>query len=392
MANARTINAINISRVLRHVWHFPRKSRSEIAEDLGLDKSTVTKIVASLEQMGLVVPREEGPSGPRGGRKPIYLGINPSFGMVLGFELHTTTYSAIALDFTGRELFYKEAALPKEDDIILITVRMIEETREDVRALGLPLAGIGIGLSGLVDPFEGVVHRSNPLDITSPTALVPPLETRFGLPVFIENDANCCCWADLLQTRGAREGNALFILSEFRQTSAHTVPQMGVGIGMAFLFHEGVFYGDHFIAGEFKSILWRPPNVTQFSIPDEEAARIPDPQVVRKVIVELGKHVAFLANTLDLSRIVVCGDLEAFEHEVKTIFMEEIQENWLYPEQTSPRIEMSPLKEKTVAYGAAGCFLERLFSVPEVVPGSRVLPSGLHLLELVLEHWQRGES
>ncbi|HPX47618.1 MAG TPA: MarR family transcriptional regulator, partial [Treponemataceae bacterium] len=49
----KTLNGpgdLNISRVLRLIWQQKGISRIEIAQQLGIDKSTVTKIVSSLEE------------------------------------------------------------------------------------------------------------------------------------------------------------------------------------------------------------------------------------------------------------------------------------------------------------------------------------------------------
>ena len=88
----KTLNApgdLNISRVLRLIWQLKGISRIEIAQQLGIDKSTVTKIVSSLEEIGIIRAFAQGNAGPQGGRKPIHLEIVPDFGMAVGFEINT---------------------------------------------------------------------------------------------------------------------------------------------------------------------------------------------------------------------------------------------------------------------------------------------------------------
>jgi hypothetical protein len=41
--------------------------------ELGIDKSTVTKIVSSLDELGLISQLSQGDTGPLVGRKPIFL-------------------------------------------------------------------------------------------------------------------------------------------------------------------------------------------------------------------------------------------------------------------------------------------------------------------------------
>ena len=117
----KSINApsdINVSRILRLVWQKRGISRIEIASQLGIDKSTVTKIVSSLIDMGLISELSEGNTGPQGGRKPIFLEISPSFACVGGVEINSGRYVCCLLDMYGKVLFqYAEAIEPGSYEI-----------------------------------------------------------------------------------------------------------------------------------------------------------------------------------------------------------------------------------------------------------------------------------
>ena len=73
MKSINPLSEINTSRILRLVWQKKGISRVEIANTLNLDKSTVTKIVSSLNDIGIINEIAQGETGPQGGRKPIYL-------------------------------------------------------------------------------------------------------------------------------------------------------------------------------------------------------------------------------------------------------------------------------------------------------------------------------
>ena len=88
MKSINPLSDINVSRILRLVWKKKGISRVEIANTLNLDKSTVTKIVSSLTDIGIVKEIAEGSTGPQGGRKPIYLEISKSFACVGGIEIN----------------------------------------------------------------------------------------------------------------------------------------------------------------------------------------------------------------------------------------------------------------------------------------------------------------
>ena len=79
MKSINSQSDINVSRILRLIWQKNGISRIEIAAELGLDKSTVTKIVSALLGVGIVKEFAHGITGPQGGRKPIYLEIAEEF-------------------------------------------------------------------------------------------------------------------------------------------------------------------------------------------------------------------------------------------------------------------------------------------------------------------------
>ncbi|MFW5802171.1 MAG: MarR family transcriptional regulator, partial [Spirochaeta sp.] len=67
------IIGINDARVLRSLWIQKSMSRIELSRYLGLDKSTISKIVGNLLESGIIELVYEGDSSPNGGRKPTFL-------------------------------------------------------------------------------------------------------------------------------------------------------------------------------------------------------------------------------------------------------------------------------------------------------------------------------
>jgi len=80
---------------------------------------------------------------------------------------------------------------------------------------------------------------------------------------------------------------------------------------------------------------------------------------------EIGRNVALLVNTLDLSHVFIGGSIERHRSILVPVIQEEVSRNWPYGDKVIT-IELSELGEQIVAYGAASMFLERLFSLPEI--------------------------
>jgi predicted NBD/HSP70 family sugar kinase len=370
---ANKINEINISRVLQKLWFSKGISRVDISRELGLGKSTVTKIMTMLLNRNLVKIVTSGPSGPSGGRRPLRLAINSEYGCVLGLEIQTETFTAVATNLLGEIVFsHSQPITVPQSDIVSIFLWAMGELRQKIRESGLPLIGIGVGVAGIIDPYQGVIVQSNPLDIKERVHFYGQIEGKIDVPVLIENDAKCCCWGELAFKKTARHGNFVFVLGEFRKGRTIGSDYWGPAIGLGFVLNGKVYYGEDFSSGEFQSILWREGNRGQFSFADEEAKLIKENEPIRlSMLRELSSHIAYLVNTLNLAGVVIGGEISTYKEELRDILQSEIQKNWSYANKVECSVEFAFHGSMAVAFGAAGMFLEHLFSIPDVVDGGR---------------------
>ncbi len=385
-----TLDIVNTSRVLRAIWLNGPISRVELANLLDLDKSTVTKIVATLSETGIIEPVAEGKAGPRGGRRPIYLTVRPAYGCILGLEIRTDAYLVSLVDLSGEVLSTRVGQVRFAGrELSELFVAILTAERELIESTGMPLLGIGLGVSGLVNPMEGIIYQSIPLSIIRPTNFFDEAAKRLHIPVKIDNDANCCCWGELTAHAEDRPQNLLFVLgelrTEFREPDSEEPGFTTFAVGFGLVVDGKVRSGSDYSAGEFRSILWQPRSTSQFSVGDEEISQISDHKVVRqKVLRELAKHIAFLVNTLDLNHVVIGGTIEDFSKELLPLVEEEIKQNWHYAQQVCFSARTSARGSFSVSYGAAAMFLEKLFSLPDVTSGRQVdSTEGVGLLEQI---------
>ncbi len=121
---------------------------------------------------------------------------------------------AIGIDLGGTNL--RVALVSGEGEIIR---KIKEPTSENIldaifKAAGSffsdEIVGIGIGVAGLIDRKSGSVLVSPNLHILEEIDLVNEIRGRFGIPVFIENDANAAAFGEMWA--GAGKGFSNFIL------------------------------------------------------------------------------------------------------------------------------------------------------------------------------------
>jgi predicted NBD/HSP70 family sugar kinase len=361
------------ARIVRTVWQNPRISRIGIAERLGLDKSTVTDQVARLIECGLIEEIDEGSSGSRGGRRPIHLAMNRSFGRVIGIEIQAKSFVAVAVDLAGEILAETRGQIPEglqdKSELMLIVVG---DCIAELCPKGQRLLGVGVGIGGLVDLKKSLVRFSVPLGIPDPLDFGRTVAARISVPCLIENDANCCAWGELAFNRDEALRDFLFTLIEVHGSTRHIDRSRGIGIGVGFGIVLGgkVFSGANGNAGEFRSAFCDGRGDLQLSLPEDALCRLDrDREALLQASDELARNIAMLVNTMDFNRVYIGGDIEALGVDFPAILRRRLEENWMYPFPKDVEIRYSSLGTKAVAYGAAGMILDRLLSeasLPEI--------------------------
>jgi len=364
MPRGSGVGANTAARIVKTIWQNPRISRVGIAERLGLDKSTVTNQVARLIDIGLIEEIDEGSAGTHGGRRPIHLAMNRSFGRVIGIEIQVESYVAVVVDLAGEILAETRGIIPSGwGDFSDTMLDVIRKCSDKLCPGGERLLGIGVGAGGLVDLKKGRIRYSVPLGIKSPVDFNAEVASKLSVPCFIENDANCCAWGELAFNRSESLRDFLFALIEFRRDT-HSIGQSGgIGVGFGIVFGGRVYSGAHGDAGEFRSAFCDGSGEQQLSLPKTMLARFDsDRDILAATADELARNTAMLVNTMDFERVYIGGDIESLDVDFPAILKRHLEENWMYPFPKEVEIRYSSLGGRAVAYGATGMILNRIIS------------------------------
>ncbi len=214
-------------------------SRSEVAERTGLAPSALTRLCRDLLAEGVVI--ETGKSGSTGGRPAVLVALNPEYSRSIGIKVERGRVLGAAVDLAGNirdraTIFFDTS--PSPDNVI-------DAIAEIVNRLSFErLLGVGISISGFVDPSTG-------MDLFSPilgwrnVPLRDPISEKTGLPVWIENDVNALALAERWYGAGR----------EFRHFICITVGEgIGAGVVIGGEIYRGAFGG----AGELGHITINP--------------------------------------------------------------------------------------------------------------------------------------
>lgn len=105
-----------------------------------------------------------------------------------------------------------------------------------------PIQGVAISSPGAVDQKSGVIKGASALPYIHNFKIQAELEKRFGLPVSLENDANCAALAEMVDGAGKDIKDAIFLV-------------IGTGVGGALVENKRIRHGAHLLAGEVGYLL-----------------------------------------------------------------------------------------------------------------------------------------
>jgi predicted NBD/HSP70 family sugar kinase len=189
----------NLALVLRHLRDAGPRSRARISVETGLNRGTVSSLIAELIDRGLV---REGDvqRGGSVGRPGQTVELDGRGIGGIGVEINVDYVTALVLDLTNTVVFDQRVALdvqalPAEAVLDAVTDLAARALAECAR-VGMTPAGMTLAVPALVDAESGVVAFAPNLHWTKVAAvdgLVERLTRRLGppdFPVQVDNDAN----------------------------------------------------------------------------------------------------------------------------------------------------------------------------------------------------------
>ena len=144
-------------RVLEHIRAKGSVSRIDIASALQTSPATVTAATADLISAGLVKETEgqaQSKSGKRG-RPRVLLQLDGQMHLVAGLKVARQVISVILVDFEGNEVashkYGLDHARMSPQEFVSAIREALEETCSQIDRSVAHLAGVSIGVAGLVD-------------------------------------------------------------------------------------------------------------------------------------------------------------------------------------------------------------------------------------------------
>ncbi|WP_033371974.1 ROK family transcriptional regulator [Humibacter albus] len=213
-------------------------SRIELSEQSGLTEATISKIVRALIVGGLVI--EAGYAESTGGKRPVLLELNTASRFALGVSLDYARISLVLCDINGTALHshaIKGAGRSKPQTVIDRVAREIGRFCDKYAVARTDIIGVGVSGAGRLDASGGVLRSSRQTGEWEEFAIEAALNEATGLPVILENDANCAALGEFWSGRVSTSHDFATIY-------------MATGIGCGLVVNGDVYRGASSNAGE----------------------------------------------------------------------------------------------------------------------------------------------
>jgi predicted NBD/HSP70 family sugar kinase len=368
------LRALNERTVLDAVRAGGPISRAEVARQTGISRPTVSVVLRSLLEDGLVRETEHDPDQPHYGAR--YYEADPEAAVVLGVDFGARAVRAAIGDLNGdvraREEIRSRGSVEERIEVLASSCRSLLRTSKLAPDL---LENAVVAVPAVVSPVDSGVSSAD-LAGLGQGDLRERLERALRVPVRLENDVNLAAVAE--QRNGVAQGVADFAFL-----------LVGAGLGAAVVLDWKLHRGHNGAAGELDAVRsGREDDVdpcaaaiskyaadaaagreTALEPPFEVReifAAVRDGDAVAAGVVEetarrIALHVLPLAATLDLPLVVLGGSVGANPELLEPVRRH--LDGWIpFP---PPRVEVSALGEAAVIEGAVAAgvdvALERVF-------------------------------
>lgn len=213
--------------------------RIEIARSTGLSQAAVTKAVTPLIESGYVEELRGDRDELAGAGRPVNpLSVAADRMLVIGVKVTSDEAIGVITDLSARILstVHRAIATPSVPEVIDSVTEVVEQLRREHEQVAERIVGVGVTVSGDVNPTTGVIRHS-PLLGWRDIALGEQLGARIGLPVIVENDVRALTIAEHWFGLGV-------------DSRSFAVVTIGTGVGCGIYVNGEVVSGASGVSGE----------------------------------------------------------------------------------------------------------------------------------------------
>lgn len=225
-------------RILSLLYHNTPLSAPELSKKIGVSLPTVLLLLNDLMASGLVSTMGTGIS--TGGRKPSLYGLSDESVFVIACDMGRYVAKLTVFNSHNQRVTPLKYIETHIDDDQLVE-KLHDAAKELITGFNIPeekIVGLGVDMPGLVDSQAGINYTIKNRRLQN---VKDRLEKKFGIEVYIDNDARMQAYGEYIFGKAKERRNAIVVNWNW-----------GVGLGMIL---NGELYGGHTgFAGELSHI------------------------------------------------------------------------------------------------------------------------------------------
>lgn len=382
--NQSYLKELNLMSSLRIIRSKGLISRAELADTLGLNRSTITAVVHQLMEKNFVV--EVGTGHSKGGRPPLLLRFNADYAYAASLEWTAEHVRLYVTDLNGqirctRTLPYFPGRPPKPQ---------VEQAIEALKSAYAELPKKTGSLLGIVIGVPGIVDRRNVISYDlgwDEMPLADEFASAFECPVIIENSAHIGLTAERHFGSGLGEANLCYI-------------RINRGVQAGVLYEDRIYRGSegfvgnigHFVVdqkgrkcicgnrGCLQTYISEQALLDSYGSYAGEREDVDLPMLIRRAREKetsairavhdfaeyLGTGVGNLINLINPGAVVIDTALAEIGETVGSALFNRIRKTALPYPRRNVRVLFSALGEQSIPLGAAAILLDHVFAPPQV--------------------------
>lgn len=388
--NNSDLTEMNRSAIVKILQQQEICSRADIARQTGLTQAAITKIVASMMEMGIV--SEVGIITGSDNRRSIGLKLNADRHQIIGVKFARQMFAVGVFDISGKIYTHTETKFSFDEDPQRVLSAMKKQIHEMLWQYE-NVVSIGLAVPGPYLRDEGRIAVVTQMSAWHTINFIEEFKGEFDKPVFIEHDANAGALAEWLFGGHAQP---LHTLAYFL---------VGDGVGSGIIERGRLFLGVQGTACEtghisvdarghrcecgnygclemycsapaiLKKARERLPECLPGDNPQSseacaavfEAARTGNPKAL-DLVREVGEYIGYgcvtLINAYNPDTIII-GDIVSQGGDLLLPIVQEVVKQRVIPElHTRVRIKISDLKVDPTLYGAAATATDKVLKLP----------------------------
>ncbi len=370
MGNSRYIRDLNLTGIFRLIQKYGPISRKELAENTGYSAATITNHVKRLMDEGFVIETNKGSS--TGGRRPVYLTVNPDQGYILAVDIEVNQIRILLFDLNLKIKEKLELAIGGRtaEEVLLVLVDQIKSFCQQNNIKADKIIGVGVVLPGLVDNKNGYLHfapnlKWRDIDIKG------FFEKKLGYKIVVENEAKAA-------VLGEKE-------LVFPDVENMVYVSINEGIGCGIIFNGNLYRGASGNAGEFGHIIidsngpechcgnygcWETLASTKYissryfaetgrllAYSDLSRQELDSDKIFQEIVKETARNIAIglvnIINSLSPDVLVIGGNILTLEKYIMGDIEEVLAEKALSVLKQKVELACSKLGNKAALYGIA---------------------------------------